>query len=125
MKNYKESTLLQTCKHYISKQSIRDRLTTLFRKHFELQETSVLRKHQITQFNLLIKFLLEEKRVTKEEVQRFITSKKEAKQELNIEDITLEQWEAAKAKIKGVIDTEENEKQLINDKIKNIKNDNC
>ncbi len=44
-----------------------------------LTESNKLRKFQTSQFNNLIKKLLKEGRVTKEEVKEFITSKEESK----------------------------------------------
>lgn len=45
----------------------------------EYQIANTLRKYQISQFNLLIKKLLNEGRITKEEIAEYICRKEEAK----------------------------------------------
>ncbi len=54
-------------------------INRLRKKCITLNHINSLRKHQITQFNMLVKKLLDENRITKEEVGVFIKSKKEIK----------------------------------------------
>ena len=44
-----------------------------------LDKSNTLRKHQITQFNLLVKKLLSEGRITKDEISEFIEKKENVK----------------------------------------------
>jgi hypothetical protein len=51
-----------------------------------LRTINLARKHQITNFNGLVKWLIAEGRVTKEEVSRFISDKKETSKRMVLEE---------------------------------------
>ena len=54
-------------------------ITRLRKTCIKLNISNTLRKHQITQFNLFIKKLLKENRITKEEVSQYMEKRKNIK----------------------------------------------